>query len=129
MTGSPTPDQVGVAFATRLAAKDTEALVALFRPDVDFRGMTPGRFWEAGSAQSVVDDVLYQWLEPGDIVESVEEVAAEPVVDRWRVDYRFRVRNDDGLFSVEQRAYFDVDDDGRITKMNAVCSGFRPIGD
>jgi hypothetical protein len=48
------------------------------------------------------------------------------VGDRERVGYRFRVRNPDGLFVVEQQAYLSGSD-GRIEWMRVVCSGFRPV--
>ena len=48
-------------------------------------------------------------------------------MDRHRVDYRLRVRNPRGLHAVEQRAYFDLDGDGRISRMHVVCAGFRPV--
>ena len=115
----------GRGFVESLAAKDTDALVALFAPDVDFRGMTPGRFWEAGDPVSLVRDVLYQWFEPQDVVERVERVQVSTFVDRHRVDYAFAVRCPDGRYRVEQRAYYDVGEDGRITRMHAMCSGFR----
>lgn len=118
-------DEVGVRFVAALAAKDTDMLIGLFATDVDFRGMTPGRFWEAGSAVELVKDVLYHWLDASDVVEGVEYVDVGRLVDRWRVDYSFRVRNPDGVFLVEQRAYFDLDDDGLVTRMHAMCSGFR----
>jgi hypothetical protein len=35
---------LGPRFVAALAAKDTDGLVALFASEVDFRGMTPGRF-------------------------------------------------------------------------------------
>jgi hypothetical protein len=47
------------------------------------------------------------------------------VADRQRVDYRFLVRNAEGSFLVEQRAYFDVDAAGRICYMRVICSGYR----
>ena len=47
----------GARYVDALAAKDTEALVALFAADVLFRGMTPGRFWEAHSPNEVVQQV------------------------------------------------------------------------
>jgi hypothetical protein len=118
---------VGSRFVVALAAKDTDALLGLFADDVAFRGMTPSKFWQAGSPAEVVEQVLYQWFEPTDVIEEVDHVEVGSVVDRRRVDYRFRVRNPDGLFTVEQRAYFDVDDDGRITRMHAMCAGFRPL--
>src|SRR4051812_26096202 len=118
--------ETGVRYVDALAAKDTETLLDLFAPDVVFRGMTPGRFWEAGSPGDLLN-VLYQWFEPSDVIEAVENVEVGAMVDRGRVDYRFRIRNSDGLFAAEQRGYFDLDDDGRIVRMHVMCSGFRAI--
>mgnify|MGYP003432020182 FL=1 len=62
----------GSQFVAALAAKDTDRLVALFAPNVDFRAMTPGRFWEADSPQRVVHEGLYEWFEPDDVIERVD---------------------------------------------------------
>jgi hypothetical protein len=118
---------LGDRYVAALAAKDDAALLGLFCSDVSFRGMTPGRFWEAGSPEEVVNDVLYQWFEPTDVIESVEFVEQGSIADRQRVDYRFRVRNPDGVFAVEQRAYLDVDEAGLIKRMQAICAGYQPI--
>jgi len=118
---------IGNRYVEALAARDTGALLGLFAPDVFFRGMTPGRFWEAGSPEQVVHDVLYQWFEPTDVIESVDHLEVGQIVDRERVDYLLRVRNPDGVFAVEQRAYFDTDDNGQICRMHTMCAGFRPI--
>lgn len=120
-------DEVGRRFATALAAKDTDTLLAVLAPEVAFRGMTPGRFWEATTPEQVVHDVLYRWFEPSDEIEEVLDVETGTAHDRPRVDYRFRVRNDAGPHLVEQRVYFDLDDQGRIARANAVCAGFRPL--
>jgi hypothetical protein len=117
---------LGSQYVAALAAKDTDRLVALFASDVDFRGLTPRRFWEADSPQRVVHEVLYEWFEPQDVIERIDYVEAGQAGDRERVDYRFLVRNPDGPFIVEQRAYFDVDDAGRISYMRTLCSGYRP---
>jgi hypothetical protein len=117
---------LGSRYVAALAAKDTDRLVALFASDVDFRGLTPRRFWEADSPQRVVHEVLYEWFEPKDVIERIDYVEAGQAGDRERVDYRFLVRNSDGPFIVEQRAYFDVDDAGRISYMRTLCSGYRP---
>jgi hypothetical protein len=116
---------LGSRFVSALAAKDTDRLVALFASGVDFRGMTPGGFWEANSPQRVVHEVLYQWFEPEDVIECIDQIEAGHIANRERVDYRFLVRNADGPSLVEQRAYFDVDGDGRIAYMRVICSGFR----
>jgi ketosteroid isomerase-like protein len=120
-------DEVGRRFAAALATKDTDTLLTVFAPEVAFRGMTPGRFWEASTPEQVVHDVLYQWFEPTDEIEEVLDVETGTAHDRPRVDYRFRVRNDAGPHLVEQRVYFDLDDQGRIARANAVCAGFRPL--
>lgn len=119
---------VGTQFVQSLAEKDRDGLLALFAPTVDFRGMTPGRFWEAASPAEVIDEVLLgHWFENHDSVEEVLALDSGTHVDRQRVDYLMRVRSRDDLCLVEQRGYFDLDDEGRITKMNLVCSGFRRI--
>jgi hypothetical protein len=119
----------GARYVNALATKDTEALRDLFAADILFRGMTPGRFWEVRTPDDVIHQVLYLWFEPSDVIEAVERVEVGEIVDRERVDYRFRVRNNDGLFAVEQRAYIEVNGDGRICRMDAMCSGYRPIAD
>jgi hypothetical protein len=118
--------ELGEEFVAALTARDTAALVDVLSPEVDFRGMTPGRFWEASSPDAMIA-ILYQWFEPTDVVEEVVSVANSAVVDRRCVDYRFRVRNADGLHEVEQRAYYDEDEAGRIASMRVICSGFRPL--
>jgi hypothetical protein len=120
---------LGSRFVAALAAKDTNRLVALFASDVDFRAMTPRRFWEADSPQRVVHEVLYEWFEPKDVIERIDYVEAGHAGDRERIDYRFLIRNPDGPFIVEQRAYFDVNEAGRISYMRTICSGYRRTTD
>jgi hypothetical protein len=119
----------GARYVEALAAKDTEALVGLFAADILVRGITPGRFWEARTPDEVIHKVLYQWFEPSDVIEGVEQVDEGQIVDRERVDYRLRVRNSDGLFAVEQRAYVQVNGDGRVCRMDVMCSGFRALAE
>jgi hypothetical protein len=119
--------EVGERFASSLAGKDRAALVALLADDIDFRAMTPGRVWEAGSPAQIVDDVLLgHWFEPTDHIESLESVETAEVADRTRVGYRLLVRNADGLHLVEQQAYLG-ESDGRIGWLRIMCSGFRPL--
>ena len=56
---------MGERFARSLAAKDAGALKAVLRPDVDFRAMTPGKFWEATDVDAIVDEtMLGTWFAP-----------------------------------------------------------------
>ncbi|MCB0875836.1 MAG: nuclear transport factor 2 family protein [Solirubrobacterales bacterium] len=120
-----TSDSAGRRFAAALAAKDFGLIAGLLDPEVDFRGMTPGRSWEA-SGPGEVDAVLQQWFEPSDQIDELVEIEEGGVADRGRVGYRFRGHNDDGGFVVEQQAYF-TERDGRIDWMRVLCSGFRPL--
>ena len=115
----------GEQFATALAAKDFDRLKELFAADVDFRGLTPRRSWEATSPDAIVDEILVRWFDPSDEIRELEQLETDSFADRERVGYRFRVRNADGEFLVEQQAYVGLSH-GQIDWMRVVCSGFRP---
>jgi hypothetical protein len=119
----------GERLAQALARKDRPGLLGLLDAEIDFRGLTPNRFWEAGSAETLVDDIILgAWFEADDHIEALEDVQLGSVADRDRVSYRLRIVNPDGVFLVEQQAYFGVNDD-RINWLRIMCSGFRAIAD
>ena len=116
---------IGERFARAIAQQDRSALLDVLAPEVDFRALTPGRFWETSSPTELVDDfVLGTWFGPTDHIDELEAVEVGSIADRERVAYRLRITNPDGLFLVEQQAYFGVDDD-RISWLRIMCSGFR----
>jgi hypothetical protein len=116
---------LGERFARALAAKDFAQVTDLLHPEVDFRGMTPGRFWEASGPAQVVDEVLTSWFEDQDRIDAVVALETGSLVDRDRVAWRFAVTTPDGPHLVEQQAYYSATD-GRISWMRVICSGFRP---
>jgi ketosteroid isomerase-like protein len=117
---------LGRQFAAAYAARDAAVLRALFSEEVSFRGLTPGRDWQADTAVELIDGVLLGcWLEPSDVVDRVEAVETAMVGTRGRLGYRLRGVNPDGRFVVEQQAFFDVAD-GKITWLRMLCSGFQP---
>jgi hypothetical protein len=119
--------QPGIDFARAVAAKDRDRLRAILADAVDFRGMTPGNFWEASTPDEVLEILFDNWFEDKDHIE--ELLFAEPgddVVDRHRVSYRFRIENPDGPHECEQQMYYESDG-GRITLARVMCSGFRPM--
>jgi hypothetical protein len=119
--------EIGEQLARAIAAKDAPTLCELLSPEVDFRGMTPGRFWEAQSASDVVNDIIFgHWFEPSDHIDDLQHVEHDMIGDRRRVGYRFLVTNDAGSFIVEQQAYFEVEED-RIRWLRVMCSGYRPV--
>ena len=98
----------------------------LFRSEIDFRGLTPSRNWEATGPDAVIAVLFENWFEDKDEIEALDSVDTDAIADRERVGYRFSVTNPDGSFVVEQQAYLSTRD-GRIDWMRVVCSGFRPI--
>jgi hypothetical protein len=117
---------LGAEFARAFAGKDSARMRELLHPEVDFKGLTPSRSWEASGADAVIDILFGSWLEDTDQVEGLEAVEDDAVADRERVGYRCSVTNPDGRFVFEQQAYLSARD-GRIGWMRVVCSGFRPV--
>jgi hypothetical protein len=117
---------LGAGFAEALAAKDFDRIRELLHPELDFRGLTPSRNWEASDPETMVGEVLCLWFEDSDEIEALLALETDSFADRERVGYRFRVRNPDGLFEVEQQLYV-AERDGRIGWIRSVCSGFRPV--
>ncbi|MDQ6806760.1 MAG: hypothetical protein M3065_17775 [Actinomycetota bacterium] len=100
-------------------------MAALLDSEIDFRGLTPSRSWEASGADAVLETVLGHWFEDSDEIEQVVSLDTDAFADCQRVAYRFHVHNPDGEFVVEQQAYY-TERDGQITWMRVLCSGFRP---
>jgi ketosteroid isomerase-like protein len=122
-----TEPHLGEQFVRAVAGRDAAGLTALLSDDIDFKALTPNRFWEADSAEGVVRDVIFgHWFEKTARIDAIEAVECTTVAERQRVGYRLRVTNDDGMFAVEQQAYLDVRD-GRITWLRIMCAGYQPI--
>lgn len=122
-------EHLGERFARALANKDAAALKALLRPDVDFKAMTPGKFWEAHDADMVVDDtILGTWFDPERRITETIAVDTDTLGSMERVGYRFQVRRPDGEFTIEQQAYYETDGD-RISWLRIMCTGFIPVRD
>jgi hypothetical protein len=119
---------IGAEFARALAAKDFSRIRDLLHPEIDFRGMTPRRTWEASDPDAVIAAVLRQWFEDSDDIEALERLESDAFADCERVGYRFSVRRPDGRFLVEQQAYLSALD-GRIGWMRVLCSGYRPAAE
>ncbi|GAB3772731.1 hypothetical protein FB382_002799 [Nocardioides ginsengisegetis] len=120
-------EKAGTAFARALVAKDRDAVLEVLAPDLDFRGVTPGRAWEAGSAEAFVDEILLgTWFSPEKTFDSLEDVRTAEVAHRHSVTYRMRLTLPEGPHVCEQHAYYEVTD-GRISWLRIVCSGILPL--
>jgi hypothetical protein len=115
---------LGPRLAQALATKDSDALRAVLHPDVDFRGLTPNRFWEAHDRDAVLDIVFGVWFGSHDELEELVLLESDAFADREQIRFRFRGRNRNGPMIVEQQAYL-AERDGLIGWMRIVCSGQR----
>jgi hypothetical protein len=122
-----TASALGRRFVEALAIKDAEALRAVLHPEVDFRGLTPNRFWEAHDRDAVLEIVFGVWFGAEDELKELVLMHSDAFADREQVRFRFRGSGRDGPMVVEQQAYL-TERDGLIGWMRVVCSGQRPLG-
>ncbi len=120
---------LGRRFAHALAEKDTDQLHELIASDVDFRGLTPMKFWEAQDHDELIDIMLGTWFAPDEHIDAILDLNEnDSVEDTAHVSYRFAVTTPDGTFTAEQQAYYRVADE-KIAFLRVLCSGFRPVPD
>lgn len=117
---------LGVQLAHALADQDENRLHSLFATPVVFRAVTPRRFWDAETPMGVVDIALGVWFDPSTRVTGLAALETDTVGDVEKVSYRIDVELDSGPAVIEQVAYYS-EQDGQITQMRLVCSGFRPV--
>jgi ketosteroid isomerase-like protein len=113
-------------FVSAIAARDEAGLRAVFADDIDFRGLTPRKFWEATTPDEVREIVLGNWFEETDKIQAVTSLErGDDVGDIHQVGYRFEVACPDGPYVVEQQAYYRAEND-KLSYMRVVCSGYQP---
>jgi hypothetical protein len=116
--------QAAQRFVDALGAGDWEATGSALADNVRLRALVPERLREEEGAHAVVERFKFWWSDLADL--RLLESVVEPMADQVRVQYRLAGTDpDDGPVVVEQQCYLTVED-GRITKINSVCSGFQP---
>jgi hypothetical protein len=124
----PTPsatETLGAKLAAAIEGQDRPALCNLFATRVQFRAVTPRRFWDAETPSDVADIVLGTWFTESKQITCVSLVEDDTVADISKITYRMSVAAESGPTVIEQVAYYSVQDD-RITQVRLLCSGFRP---
>ena len=116
------------AFVDALAQRDFVALEATLSSAVNFRALLPSGSLELQGAATVAER-LSAWFGASERFE-VQEASAQRVVDRTRIQYRFRLRPhpfvpESGWHVIEQVAFCEVAD-GKIAMLDLLCTGFRP---
>lgn len=123
----PAPDvmPLGAELIAAVVAHDFDRARSLLADTVELKGYTPSKgYFELQGAEAVMK-LLAEWYEPAD--QSLEAIETGQVPGRHRVGYRVRWSTPEmGAHVFEQQAYYDVAD-GRISGLQLVCSGDRPV--
>jgi hypothetical protein len=123
---APRPDRAD-ALLGGLAAQDFARVGGAFSVDAKLRALLPARLRECAGAD-VIAQQFACWFGETDDFELVEATADE-VGGRLHMRWRLRLRAERlgaGWFTVEQHAYADTGDDGRISRLDLLCTGYRP---
>jgi len=111
-------------FLDAVAERDYTGMRACLANDARLRALVPTRLREDEGADAVVARFRFWWDDIEDF--QLIEASADDVADRTHLRYRIGGR-DEGVESVmEQHAYAKVEE-GRITALDLVCSGWRPV--
>jgi TusA-related sulfurtransferase len=110
-------------FVDAVARVDYRAIFASLAPGVRFRFLIPSGPGQLVGAADVAARYL-DWFGDCDVVE-VRSVLVAPLADRVSARYRFMIREHGRWEVVEQQTFVDVDELGRISALDLLCSGFR----
>ena len=135
-TNPPLPSAAAVpqfalagSFLESLAAQDFARLADTLSPDARLRALLPAAVKEwTGAAQ--IAAAFARWFGETDDFELVAADVGE-VGGRLHLLWRLRLRAQrlgTGWFTVEQTAYADSRSDGRIARLDLLCSGYVPEG-
>ena len=118
------------SFLEGLAAQDFAQLGRALAPDARLRALLPRGLREWNGAEAIAGRFA-GWFGDTDAFDLVEATVGE-VGGRLHLHWRLRLRAERlgaGWFTVEQQAYADTDEGGRIARLDLLCTGYRPGGD
>jgi hypothetical protein len=113
-----------------LAAQDFAQLGGALAAGARLRALLPRGLREWTGAQEIADR-FEGWFGHTQDFDLVEATVGE-VGGRLHLHWRLRLRAErlgTGWFTVEQQAYADTDEGGRIARLDLLCTGYLPEGD
>ncbi|MGB6456715.1 MAG: hypothetical protein WBH47_19790 [Streptosporangiaceae bacterium] len=114
------------SFLEGLAAQDFTRLGDALTADVQLRALLPRGLMERTGA-AMISGQFARWFGDTADFELVEATVGE-VGGRLHLHWRLRLQAERlgvGWFTVEQQAYADTDDSGRIARLDLLCTGYR----
>ena len=108
-----------------IAERDYERIAACFGERSWFQVLTPKPAVREHSGPDEAAERYRFWLEPFDGYELLDGDVAE-IADRIRIRYRFRGRDPEKGWQLNEHTAYAAVEDGRIRAMTLTCAGFRP---
>jgi hypothetical protein len=115
---------LGATLVAALAGRDFERLAETLASDVRMRALIPPGPIEVWGAE-VAAAKFSLWFGESEGLELVQS-GSDELSDRLHVFYRLRVKRPGDNWKVIEQHLFCALDDGHITALDLVCSGFRP---
>jgi hypothetical protein len=115
---------LGVILVAALTERDFGRLAGTLAPDVRMRALIPPGPLELSGAEPAAARFAL-WFGEADGLELVHS-GSDEVGDRLHVFYRLRMKRPGDPWKVIEQHLFCALDEGRITALDLVCSGFRP---
>ena len=115
------------SFLEGLAAQNFAQLGGALAADVRLRALLPRGLREWTGA-GVIAGRFACWFGDTEDFELVEATVGD-VAGRLHLHWRLRLRAErlgNGWFTVEQQAYADTDEGGRIAQLDLLCTGYLP---
>lgn len=115
---------VGDRLLSAITTRDYEAIAGCFADDARFDVLTPHQLRRHATAAEAADRYRY-WLGRLDDFEVLEHDAV-PIADRLRIRYRFRGRDPEAGWELNEHTGYAEVEEGHIVSMTLTCAGFRP---
>jgi hypothetical protein len=129
--GSVVPESAPAgSFLAGLAAQDFAQLGGALAADACLRALLPSGLREWAGADAIAHR-FERWFGDTEDFELVEATVGE-VGGRLHLHWRLRLQAErlgSGWFTIEQQAYVDTDESGRIAGLDLLCTGYLPEGD
>jgi len=121
---------VVASFVRGLATQDFARLGGALSGGAQMRALLPSGLREWTGAEAIAQRFAH-WFGDTTAFEIVDATVGE-VGGRLHLHWRLRLQAERlgaGWFTVEQQAYADTDESGRIAGLDLLCTGYRPEGD
>jgi SnoaL-like domain len=115
---------LGTGLITALAQRDFPRLANTLSPEVRMRALIPPGPIEVSGAEAAAAKFA-SWFADAEELELIRS-GSDTVADRLHIFYRLRVKRPGDLRKIVEQHLLCAFDDGRITALDLVCSGFRP---